>query len=147
MVIENDFGGAHITKDGVTVAESIQVEDPVENLGMTMLKQAAKNTASKAGDGTTTSTVLAKAIIDHAMSSPIESSFRDVKIGIEKARDYIIKQLDKKSVEVNGKRIREVSTISANGDRELGSLIAEAFEKQGKTGSSHTKRRVRQKRM
>ena len=91
VVIENDFGGAHITKDGVTVAESIQVEDPVENLGMTMLKQAAKNTASKAGDGTTTSTVLAKAIIDHAMSSPIESSFRDVKIGIEKARDYIIK--------------------------------------------------------
>ena len=58
VVIENDFGGAHITKDGVTVAESIQVEDPVENLGMTMLKQAAKNTASKAGDGTTTSTCL-----------------------------------------------------------------------------------------
>ena len=134
VVIENDFGGAHITKDGVTVAESIQVEDPVENLGMTMLKQAAKNTASKAGDGTTTSTVLAKAIIDNAMSYPIEASFRDVKIGIEKARDYIIKQLDKKSVEVNGKRIKEVSTISANGDRELGSLIAEAFEKAGENG-------------
>ena len=63
VVIENDFGGAHITKDGVTVAESIQVQDPVENLGITMLKQAAKNTASKAGDGTTTSTVLAQSII------------------------------------------------------------------------------------
>ena len=134
VIIENDFGGAHVTKDGVTVAESIQVSDPVENLGMTLLKQASKNTASRAGDGTTTSTVLAKAIIDKYSVHPIKASFRDVKIGIEKARDYIIEQLDKKSVKVDDKRIENVSIISANGDKALGKLISDAFRQAGENG-------------
>ncbi len=134
VVIENDFGGAHITKDGVTVAESIQVEDPVENLGMTMLKQAAKNTASKAGDGTTTSTVLAKAIIDKYSVLPVKQSFRDINTGIQKAKDYVLDQLTKKSVQINGKRLFQVSTISANGDKALGGLIGQAFEEAGENG-------------
>ena len=134
VVIENDFGGAHVTKDGVTVAEAIQVEDPVENLGMTMLKQAAKNTASKAGDGTTTSTILAQALIKEVAAGTGGHSFRDIRNGIEKHTDWIVDQLDKKSVTINGKRIREVSTISTNGDKELGDLIATAFEKAGENG-------------
>ena len=134
VVIENDFGGAHITKDGVTVAESIQVMDPVENLGMTMLKQAAKNTASKAGDGTTTSTVLAQALI-HAYNEKAENhSFRDIRKGINDALEYTINQLDRRSVEVNSKRLENVSIISTNGDKKLGSLIADAFIKAGDNG-------------
>ena len=134
VVIENDFGGAHITKDGVTVAESIQVMDPVENLGMTMLKQAAKNTASKAGDGTTTSTVLAKAIIDKYNVIPVKTSFRDIKSGIDKCLDYLVGQLDRRAVDVTPKRLEQVSIISANGDIELGKLIADAFVKAGDNG-------------
>ena len=134
VVIENDFGGAHITKDGVTVAESIQVMDPVENLGMTMLKQAAKNTASKAGDGTTTSTVLAQAIIHNYIEKAGNHSFRDIRKGIDDALEYTVNQLDRRSVEVNEKRLKNVSIISTNGDKELGSLIAEAFAKAGDNG-------------
>ena len=134
VLIENDFGGCHITKDGVTVAESIQVEDPIENLGMTLLKQAAKNTASKAGDGTTTSTVLAKAIIDSYSVYPTKHSFRDVRKGIEKAQDYVVAQLDRRAVKVDDKRLENVSIISANGDKELGTLIANAFKAAGENG-------------
>ena len=134
VVIENDFGGAHITKDGVTVAEAIQVEDPVENLGMTMLKQAAKNTASKAGDGTTTSTVLAQALIHAYEELKGDFSFRDIRTGIEKGLEYTLKQLNQKSVKVNEQRLLQVSTISSNGDKALGKLITEAFEKAGENG-------------
>ena len=134
VVIENDFGGAHITKDGVTVAEAIQVEDPIENLGMTMLKQAAKNTASKAGDGTTTSTVLAQALIHAYNEKANNHSFRDIRKGINSALEYTLNQLDRRSVKVNNKRLKQVSTISANGDKVLGELIAEAFEKAGDNG-------------
>ena len=134
VVIENDFGGAHVTKDGVTVAEAIQVEDPVENLGMTMLKQAAKNTASKAGDGTTTSTILAKALIDAYMEKSAGHSFRDIREGIDKHLEYIVNQLDRRSVKVDEKRLEHVSTISANGDKTLGKLIAEAFKAAGDNG-------------
>ena len=134
VLIENDFGGCHVTKDGVTVAESIQVQDPVENLGMTLLKQAAKNTASKAGDGTTTSTVLAKAIIDKYNICPVKTSFRDVRKGIELATDYVVSQLDRRAVKVDDKRLENVSIISSNGDRELGTLIANAFKAAGENG-------------
>ncbi len=136
VILENDFGGAHITKDGVTVAESIQVEDPVENLGITILKQAAKQTASKAGDGTTTSTVLAHALIhsylecEHAK----KHSFRDIKSGINQALKYTIKELDKRAVKVDEKRLENVSIISTNGDQALGKLIAEAFKLAGENG-------------
>ncbi len=134
VLIENDFGGVHITKDGVTVAESIQVEDPIENMGMTLLKQAAKNTASKAGDGTTTSTVLAQSLIHNFQDNAEGYSFRDIREGIEAALDYTVNQLDIRSVEINEKRLRQVSTISANGDKSLGGLIADAFEKAGDNG-------------
>ena len=134
VVIENDFGGVHITKDGVTVAESIQVEDPVMNLGMTMLKQASKNTASRAGDGTTTSTVLAQSIIKEYSEFGDKFSFRDIRSGINKALQYALKQLDRRAVQVDEKRLRNVSIISTNGDEALGSLIAEAFEKAGDDG-------------
>ena len=135
VVIENDFGGVHITKDGVTVAEAIQVEDPVKNLGMSMLKQAAKNTASKAGDGTTTSTVLADAIItEYHEQNGFDFSFREIKSGVDKMLEYTIKQLDKRAVDVNEKRLEQVSIISANGDKALGKLIADAFVKAGESG-------------
>ena len=136
VIIENDFGGAHITKDGVTVAESIQVEDPVKNLGITLLKQAAKQTASKAGDGTTTSTVLAHALIHTYLEDEHASqySFRDIKAGINKALSNTIKSLNEKSIEVNEERLKQVSIISCNGDKELGKIIAEAFERAGDNG-------------
>lgn len=134
VVIENDFGGVHVTKDGVTVAESVLLADPVENMGCTMMKQAAKQTASKAGDGTTTSTVLAQAIIDNYMIYGTKHSFRDVKNGIDKFLDKAIKELDKRSVAVDDKRLRNVSVISANNDKELGGLIADAFEAAGDNG-------------
>ena len=134
VVIENDFGGAHITKDGVTVAESIQVENPLENLGITMLKQAAKNTASKAGDGTTTSTVLAQALIHAYEELKGSHSFRDIKSGIDAALEYTVKQLDRRSVKVDEKRLENVSIISTNGDKELGKLIASAFTTAGDNG-------------
>ena len=134
VVIENDFGGAHITKDGVTVAESIQVEDAVKNLGMTMLKQAAKNTASKAGDGTTTSTILAQALIQSYEDLNKGFSFRDIKRGIDSALEYTINQLDRRAVKVDEKRLENVSIISANGDQTLGKLIADAFKKAGDNG-------------
>ena len=134
VVIENDFGGAHITKDGVTVAESIQVDDPVQNLGITMLKQAAKNTASKAGDGTTTSTVLAQALIHSFEELKGDYSFRDIKVGIDKALEQTLKQLDSRAVQVNEKRLENVSIISTNGDKTLGKLIAEAFKQAGDNG-------------
>ena len=80
VVLEDDFGNAHVTKDGVTVAESILVADPVENLGVTLMKAAAKQTASKAGDGTTTSTVIAQAIIEeYILQEGEKHSFRDIK--------------------------------------------------------------------
>ena len=134
VVIENDFGGVHVTKDGVTVAEAIQVQNPVENLGMTMLKQAAKTTASRAGDGTTTSTVLAQAIIKEYQKNDADVSFRDIKSSIEEYTDWLVHKLNTKSLKVNGKRLKEVSTISANGDKKLGELIAEAFEQAGENG-------------
>lgn len=134
VVIENDFGGVHVTKDGVTVAESVLLADPVENMGCTMMKEAAKQTASKAGDGTTTSTVLAKAIIDNFSIHGTNHSFRDVKQGIDKFVEKALKELDKRSVGVDDSRLRSVSVISANNDRALGGLIADAFEAAGKNG-------------
>ena len=136
VILENDFGGAHITKDGVTVAESIQVEDPVENLGITILKQAAKQTASKAGDGTTTSTVLAHALIHSYLECEHAEkySFRDIKSGINQALEYTLNQLDRRAVKIDDKRLENVSIISTNGDETLGKLIAKAFKLAGENG-------------
>ena len=135
VVLEDDFGNPHVTKDGVTVANYVNLEDPVENLGVTMLKQASRQTASKAGDGTTTSTVLAQAIIHNYFKQNGEDySFRDVKSGIMAFAKHTLKQLEKRSVSVDDKRLNQVSRISANNDTELGDFIAEAFKSAGDNG-------------
>ncbi len=135
VVIEDDFGNPYVTKDGVTVANSILLNDPVENLGVSMMKQAAQKTASVAGDGTTTSIVLTQAIIDTYNSKKGgEHTFRDVKNGILKFKEHVINFLAKKSVKVDSKELYNVSTISANNDKELGKLIAQAFEGAGENG-------------
>ena len=134
VILENDFGGAHITKDGVTVAESIVLADPVENLGVTLIKQAAQTTATKAGDGTTTSTVLAQAIIKTFMEYDGEHSFRDLRNGAEKLQDKVLNLLDGLSVEVDDQKLRQVSIISANNDEALGTLISDAFIAAGPDG-------------
>ena len=134
VVIEDDFGNSHVTKDGVTVAESIQLSDPVENLGCTMMKQAAKQTASKAGDGTTTSTVLAQAIIKEYEKNGKDRSFRNVKEGIEAFTNWAVDKLNKKAVDLNDDRLRHVARISANNDKVIGDFIADAFIAAGDNG-------------
>ena len=135
VVLEDDFGNPHVTKDGVTVANYINLEDPVENLGVTMLKQASRNTASKAGDGTTTSTVLAQSIIKNYFKLDGEKySFRDIKTGMDKFVKLAVKNLNKKALPVDDKRLNQVSVISCNNDQELGDFIAEAFRAAGDNG-------------
>jgi len=135
VVIEDDFGNPYVTKDGVTVANSILLNDPVENLGVSMMKQAAQKTASMAGDGTTTSIVLTQAIIDcYNKYEGGNRSFRDIKKGINKFKDHVIDFLSKKAVKVDNEELYNVSTISANNDAELGKLIAKAFESSGENG-------------
>mgnify|MGYP001156785445 FL=1 len=135
VVIEDDFGNPHVTKDGVTVANSIMLMDPVENLGVSMVKQAAQQTANMAGDGTTTSIVLAQAIIDcYNKLKGEEFSFRDIKSGINKFKEHIISNLEKKSIKIDDKKLDDVSTISANNDKILGGIIADAFRKAGENG-------------
>lgn len=135
VVIEDDFGNPYVTKDGVTVANSILLNNPVENLGVSMMKQAAQKTASMAGDGTTTSIVLTQAIIDCYYKHKGQArSFRDVKSGINKFKDHVINFLSEKAVKVDNKELYNVSTISANNDKELGELIAKAFESSGENG-------------
>tara|TARA_R110000796_G_scaffold51024_2_gene120432 strand:+ start:1014 stop:2594 length:1581 start_codon:yes stop_codon:yes gene_type:complete len=135
VVLEDDFGNPHVTKDGVTVASYINLDDSVENLGVTMLKQASKQTASKAGDGTTTSTVLAQSIINNYFTLAGEDfSFRDIKNGITAFTEYAVKELNKRSTKVNDKRLNHVSRISANNDKKLGDFIAEAFKSAGDNG-------------
>ena len=135
VVLSDDFGNPHVTKDGVTVANYVTLSDEVENLGVTMMKQAARNTASKAGDGTTTSTILAHAIIEeYIKQNGFKHSFRDVKKGIEQASKEVIKFLEKRAVKVDDKRLEHVSIISSNNDQELGKLISDAFKSAGDHG-------------
>jgi|TARA_R110000824_G_scaffold70312_1_gene180546 chaperonin GroEL len=135
VVIEDDFGNPHVTKDGVTVANSIMLDDPVENLGVTMMKQAAQQTANMAGDGTTTSIVLTQAIIDcYHKSKANKFSFRDIKEGINKFKSFVLDILEKRAIKVDDKKLNDVSTISANNDEVLGKLIADAFREAGENG-------------
>lgn len=137
VVIDKKYGAPHITKDGVTVAKEIELEDKHENMGAQMVKEVANKTADKAGDGTTTATVLAEAIYSEGLrnvtagANPIE-----VKRGIEKAVKTITEELKKISKPIQGKtEIAQVATISANGDTELGDIIANAMERVGKDGT------------
>ncbi len=135
VIIEDQFGNPHITKDGVTVANSILLSDPVENLGCSILKQASQKTASEAGDGTTTSCVLAKSIIDKCFLKIDDiENVNQAKNGIEYAAKQIVNGLKDFSKKVNDKTLSEVATISANGDSYLGEMISDAYMQVGKNG-------------
>jgi chaperonin GroEL len=132
VILEDDQGKPVITKDGVTVANSVVLFDAVENMGATLLKEAARKTVEQAGDGTTTATVLAEAILKEAVKENI--STRDLKDGINSAVKKVVEYLNKVSVPVEGDMLNQVATISANNDKELGELIGGAFEKVGRSG-------------
>ncbi len=134
VILEDSNGAPQITKDGVTVANSITLQDPLENIGATLIKQAAQRTVSDAGDGTTTATVLAKAILDQANEHSLLDDTRAMKNGIESGVKKVVKYLEKKSRKVTGKKIDQVATISANNDKELGKVIGEAFRLVDETG-------------
>ena len=134
VILEDGNGQPQITKDGVTVANAITLQDPLENIGATLIKQAAQRTVSDAGDGTTTATVLAKAILDQATEHSLLDNPREMKLGIDSGVDKVIKYLNKKSKKVTGKKIDQVATISANNDKELGKVIGEAFRLVDETG-------------
>jgi chaperonin GroEL len=136
VVMSRPYGGPHITKDGVTVAKEINLEDEYQNIGAQLIKQVASKTADIAGDGTTTSTVLAQAIVQEG-SKAVAAGLNpmDLKRGIDLATSTVIKAIKEKSRPVNDqKEIAQVGTISANGDTEIGTKIAEAMEKVGKEG-------------
>ena len=135
VIYEDARGNPVITKDGVTVAESVVLYDPVENLGATLIKEAAKNTVKEAGDGTTTATVLAEALIKEVQKEQYtELSTRFIKQGINSALEKVNTHLTDKAIDVKGNMLKDVSSISCNNDAELGAIIAEAYTKVGKDG-------------
>ena len=134
VILEDNTGKPIITKDGVTVAEAVTLLDPVENMGATLLKEAARKTVREAGDGTTTATVLAHAILDEAYKISDETGNRDLKDDIFKTVQKVIKYLDDISIPVTGDMIDQVATISTNNDPILGKIIANAFRSVGKNG-------------
>ncbi|MGH9323436.1 MAG: chaperonin GroEL [Vicinamibacteria bacterium] len=135
VVLEKKFGSPVVTKDGVTVAKEIELEDPIENLGAKMLREVASKTSDVAGDGTTTATVLAQSIYREGLKNVTAGSNpMDLKRGIDSAVAAVVEEVHKLSKPVRGKMIAQVGTISANGDETIGSIIAEAMEKVGKDG-------------
>ena len=134
VIIEDKHGQPQITKDGVTVANAITLQDPLENIGATLIKQAAQRTVKDAGDGTTTATVLAKGILDEANSHSLLDDERAMREGINLGVSKVVEYLTKKSKKVTGKKIDQVATISANNDKELGSIIGKAFKMVDETG-------------
>jgi chaperonin GroEL len=135
VVIDKKFGSPTITKDGVTVAKEIDVPDPVENLGARMVKEVASKTSDIAGDGTTTATVLAQAIIrEGSKNVAAGANPMGLKRGIERAVERMVTELKGLSQPVRGGMIAQVGTISANNDHTIGTIIAEAMEKVGKDG-------------
>ena len=134
VIYEDARGKPVITKDGVTVAESVVLYDPVENMGATLIKEAARNTVKEAGDGTTTATVLAEALIKEVNSHGEETTIREIKEGIDSGLNKINKYLNDIAIKVEGDMLMDVSSISCNNDVNLGKIIAEAYEKVGKDG-------------
>jgi len=137
VVIEKKFGAPGVTKDGVTVAKEIDLEDPIENMGAQMVKEVASKTADVAGDGTTTATVLAQSIIGEGLKNVAAGANpMDLKRGIDKAVKAVVENLKKQSEKVGNdtKKIEQVAAISANNDAEIGKLIAEAMNKVTKDG-------------
>lgn len=137
VVIDRSYGSPHITKDGVTVAKEIELDDRQENMGAQMVKEVASKTADKAGDGTTTATILAEAIYSEGLRNVTAGANpMEIKKGIEKAVKEITAHLKKLSKPIQDrKEIAQVATISANGDTEIGEIIAKAMEKVGKDGT------------
>src|ERR1039457_6391719 len=134
-VIEKKFGAPIITKDGVTVAKEIELQDPLENMGAQMVREVASKTSDVAGDGTTTATVLAQAIFREGVKTVAAgASPTALKRGIEKAVEVAVEEIKKLHKDVKGDMIAQVGTISANNDRQIGSIIAEAMKKVGKDG-------------
>lgn len=137
VILEKKFGAGSITKDGVTVAKEIELEDPIENMGAQMVKEVASKTADIAGDGTTTATVLAQSIIGEGLKNVAAGANpMDLKRGIDKAVIAIVEHLKQQSqtVGTDAQKIQQVAAISANNDENIGKLITEAFEKVGKEG-------------
>lgn len=134
VIYEDALGRPVITKDGVTVAESVVLLHPVENIGATLIKQAARNTVREAGDGTTTSTVLANSLLKITNKHLDEEKVRELKAGIISGANKVKIYLDKTSIPVKGQMLQNVAIISCNNDKELGIKIGEAYEKVGKNG-------------
>jgi chaperonin GroEL len=137
VLIEKEHGQVATTKDGVTVAKTISLEDPIENMAATVIKQAASKTVDAAGDGTTTSTVLAHAIASGALSATSYPSTNatQVKRGIEAAIKAVVNELKEQSVDITDeKQIKQIATLSANGDEEIGNLVTTALDKVGRDG-------------
>lgn len=135
VIYEDAMGKPVITKDGVTVAESVVLLDPVENMGATLIKEAAKNTVREAGDGTTTAVVLGESLLKNVNNKEYDKvSIREIKEGINSGLEKINTYLSKHSTPVTGKMLEHVSAISCNNDQHLGKIISEAYEKVGKDG-------------
>src|SRR5579885_3199152 len=135
VVLDKKFGSPTITKDGVTVAKEIELKDPLENMGAQMVREVASKTSDVAGDGTTTATVLAQAIFREGVKTVAAGANpMALRRGIEKAVEVCVEEIKKLSREVKGEMIAQVGTISANNDRQIGNIIAEAMKKVGKDG-------------
>jgi chaperonin GroEL len=135
VVLEKKFGGPNITKDGVTVAKEIELQDPLENMGAQMVREVASKTSDVAGDGTTTATILAQSIFREGVKAVAAGANpMALKRGIEKAVEVAIDEVKKLSKPVSGDMIAQVGTISANSDKTIGNIIAEAMKKVGKDG-------------
>jgi chaperonin GroEL len=134
VMLEDETGQPIITKDGVTVADSITLLDPVENMGATLLKQAARKTVSEAGDGTTTATVLAHSILEEAYKVMTKENSRDLKFGINQATEKVVDYLNSIVTKIEDDMIDQVATISTNNDPVLGKIIADAFRSVDETG-------------
>jgi chaperonin GroEL len=136
VVLDRKFGSPTVTKDGVTVAKEIELEDPIENMGAQMVKEVATKTSDVAGDGTTTATVLAQAIFGEGLKNVTAGTNpMGIRRGIDQAVQAVVEELKKLSMETKGKKeIAQVGAISANNDAEIGELISDAMEKVGKDG-------------
>src|SRR3979490_2162893 len=135
VVLEKKFGGPNITKDGVTVAKEIELKDPLENMGAQMVREVASKTSDIAGDGTTTATILAQAVVREGVKAVAAGANpMAIKRGIEKAVEVAVEEVKKLSQPVSGDMIAQVGTISANSDATIGNIIADAMKKVGKDG-------------
>jgi chaperonin GroEL len=136
VILQKEFGAPHVTKDGVSVAKEIELEDPIENIGAQLVKEVASKTADEAGDGTTTATVLAQEIYTLGSKNVAAGANpMDLKRGIEAGVELVVEELRKISKKVStNKEIEQVATVSANNDTEIGAMIADAMEKIGKDG-------------